>query len=118
MKNKLSKLFFLAALFFAVSLSASAQIYIKIRPPVPVIVRPPQPSPVYVWVNEEWEPSGSSYRYTGGHWVSPPQHGYYHRPGHWRSSNRGLVWVKGNWYKKGNGNNGKHKGHYKNKHKD
>lgn len=71
MKKKLIKLSFLFAILFTVSFSASSQIYVTIRPPVPVIVRPPQPSRVHVWVNEEWEPSGSSYRYSGGHWVPP-----------------------------------------------
>ena len=118
MKKKSSKLLFLFALIFAISFSASAQIYVTVRPPVPVIVRPPQPSPAYVWVNEEWEPDGTSYKYSGGHWVSPPQEGYYRRPGYWRRSNQGQVWVKGDWYKKENGNNGKHKGQYKNKDKD
>ena len=117
MKKRFSKLLFLVALVFTISFSASAQIYVSIRPPVPVIVRPPQPSPVHVWISEEWEPSGSSYKYSGGHWAPPPHSGYYRRPGYWRSSNKGQVWVSGNWYQKKPGNNGKHKGHYKVKHK-
>lgn len=99
MKKKLIKLSFLFVILFTVSFSASAQIYVTIRPPVPVIVRPPQPSRVHVWVNEEWEPNGSSYRYSGGHWVAPRQ-GYYRRPGHWKHSKRGQVWVQGSWGKR------------------
>lgn len=118
MKEKLIKLIFLSVLIFTVSFSASAQIYVEIRPRVPVIVRPPQPGPVYVWVNEEWEPSGSSYRYSGGHWTPPPQPGYYRKSGYWVRTSKGQKWVKGSWYKKQPGNKGKHKGHYKKKHKN
>lgn len=117
MKKRLSKLSLLIALVFTVSLSASAQIYVTVRPPVPVIIRPTQPSPGYVWISEEWEPNGNTYKYSGGNWAPPPKPGYYRRPGYWRSSKKGQVWVKGNWYPKQNGNNGKHKGHYKTKKK-
>ena len=107
MKNKLSKGFLLAVILFAAGFSASAQIYVTIRPPVPVIVRPPQPNPSFIWISEEWEPSGTSYRYTGGHWESPAQPGYYRRPGYWQRSKHGNKWIKGSWAKPANkGNNG------------
>lgn len=117
MKKRALKLVLLAAVFITVSASVTAQVYVQIRPPVPVIVRPPQPDPVYVWVNEEWEPDGGAYRYSGGHWAAPPQPGYYHRNGYWVRTGKGQKWVKGSWYKKQPGNKGKHKGHYKAKHK-
>ncbi|MEO6252632.1 MAG: hypothetical protein ABIO79_04970 [Ferruginibacter sp.] len=110
MKNKLSKLLLLAVIFFAAAFSASAQIYVQIRPTLPVIVRPPQPSPVYIWVNEEWEPNGNSYKYSGGHWEAPRQ-GYYRKPGYWVRTKQGNKWVKGNWAKPGN--NGNKYGHKK-----
>ena len=113
MKNKLIKLSFLVALFFTVAISASAQIYVSIRPPVPVIVRPPQPTITHVWVTEEWVPSGNSYRYSGGHWVAPPQPGYYRTPGHWVNNKHGHTWVPGGWSK---GNNGQGKGNGKKNH--
>jgi hypothetical protein len=117
MKKKSFKLILLAAVFITASTAATAQIYVQIRPPVPVIVRTSQPSPVYVWVNEEWEPDGVSYRYSGGHWAPPPQPNYYYRNGYWVRSSKGQKWVKGGWYAKQPGNNGKHKGQYKGKHK-
>ncbi len=117
MEKKLFKMMLLSALFITICSSASAQIYVKIRPPVPVIVRPVQPAPAYVWINEEWEPNGGSYRYSGGHWAPPPQPGYYHRSGYWQRTGKGQRWVQGKWYKKQPGNNGKHKGQYKAKHK-
>ena len=118
MKKRFSKLLFLVALVFTISFSASAQIYVTVRPKFPVIVRPPQPSPVHIWINEEWEPDGNSYKYSGGHWAPPPHSGYYRRPGYWKSSPRGLVWVNGNWYQKKPKYYGKSKGKYKHKDKD
>jgi WXXGXW repeat (2 copies) len=98
MKKKVSKALFLFAVIFAVSFSASAQIYVKVRPVFPrVEVRPAQPSPSHVWIDEEWQPRGHSYRYTGGHWAQPPHRGYIRTAGHWRHSNRGDVWVQGTW---------------------
>ena len=92
------KLFLLLGFLFFVSVSASAQIYVRVRPAVPVIVRPPQPSSAHVWINEEWEPNGGSYRYAGGHWAAPPHPGYYWRSGHWRRHHQdGEEWVRGGW---------------------
>lgn len=102
MKVKLINRFFLAAIFFAVTSSISAQIYVRARPVFPVIVRPPQPSPVHVWINEEWEPSENSYRFTGSHWESPSQRGYYRTNGHWQNNKHGLRWVPGSWQERRN----------------
>ena len=99
MQKRSIKFSFLSAILFIISFSATAQIYVSIRPTPPVVVRPPQPSRTHVWVNEEWEPNGTSYKYSGGHWAPPPQPGYYRKPGHWKKSKRGQVWVKGSWGK-------------------
>lgn len=99
MKKHLIKLLAILVIFFTVSFSASAQIYVTIRPPVPVIVRPPQPSQTYIWVDEDWEPRGKTYRYSGGHWVNPPHQSYKWNPGHWKHHKRGNIWVRGNWKK-------------------
>ena len=117
MKQKCNRFIFLVAILFTGTISASAQIFVKVRPPFQVVVRTQQPNPSYIWVDEEWEPVGNSYRYTGGRWVAPPQNGYYRRAGYWRRNSNGLTWVKGNWYQKQKGNNGKHKGWHKNKNK-
>lgn len=117
MNKKQFKLILLAAVFITASSTVNAQIYVQIRPSAPVIVRTPQPDPVYVWVNEEWETDGGAYRYSGGHWAPPPQPGYYHRNGYWLRTSKGQKWVKGSWYKKQPGNNGNHYGQFKNKHK-
>ena len=98
MKKNLFKLFLLTAILFTVSFAASAQVYVRIRPSIPVIERPEQPSRVHVWIGEEWEPNGDGYRYSGGHWATPPHRGYVRRPGHWRRHGQdGERWVAGGW---------------------
>ncbi|MBL0183023.1 MAG: YXWGXW repeat-containing protein [Chitinophagaceae bacterium] len=98
MKKSLTRFLFLMAVLFTASFSASSQIYVKIRPPrPPVVVRPPQPSRVHVWVDEDWQRYGNSYRYSGGHWSNPPHRGYNWIPGHWQRSRYGERWVPGHW---------------------
>ncbi len=91
---------FLGAILFTASFSASAQIYVKIRPTFKVVPHPPRPTVTHVWVNEEWQPDGQSYRYSGGHWEAPPHRGYYRTQGHWQQTRRGEVWIPGNWKKR------------------
>jgi hypothetical protein len=97
MKKNLLKLMLLFVFLISASYSASAQIFVNVRPPVPVIVRPPQPSRDHIWVNEEWEPNGKEYRYTGGHWVNPPHKGDRFREGHWNNRHGGHSWTPGRW---------------------
>ena len=108
MKKKLSKLFLMMLLAFSVSFAASAQIYVRIRPTFPVVVRPPQPSPVHVLVNEDWQPDGRSYRYSGGHWEAPSRPGYYRTQGHWQQNRRGNTWVPGRWQGRDRNRNRRH----------
>jgi len=97
MKNKLIRLLLAVIVIFAVSFSASAQVYVKIRPTFRVVQRPPQPSPNHVWIDEDWQPRGRNYRYSGGHWARPPHQGYQRNPGHWKNTRRGNVWIQGTW---------------------
>ncbi len=98
MKKKSLKLLFLLFVLFTVSFSVSSQVYVKIRPTVPLIVRPAQPSHRHVWIDEEWQPDHGSYRYSGGHWDAPPHRGYIRRPGHWRRHDQdGDEWIQGSW---------------------
>jgi hypothetical protein len=97
MKKHLLKIAVLAAIVLAGSFSASAQIYVTVRPPVPVVVRPVAPSPAHIWIDEEWEERGGRYAYVGGHWAAPPHPGWIWIPGHWKREPRGEWWVKGHW---------------------
>ena len=131
MKNTMK---FLTVVCFAICCStftASAQIYVTIRPQRQVVVRTAPPQPEYVWVDEDWEWQGDRYVWVGGHWIEP-RPGYVYRPGRWRHTDRGHVWVAGRWngnrvaaprpapgYYRGNGkghhDNGNHNGHHKHK---
>ena len=100
MKKNFIKLLFSGVILLGVSNAASAQVYVNIRPVVPVIVRTPQPSPTHVWIGEEWEPNGSAYRYNGGRWENAPHEGYRYNQGYWRRHGHdGEEWVHGSWRK-------------------
>ena len=115
MKKPLSRLLLLTVILNTVSIAAFSQIYVEIRPVVPVVVRTPAPDPSFIWIEEDWKPGPNGYKYAGGHWVRPPQRGYFWQPGHWKKhpSNNGQAWVPGRWSKgKGwaNGRGWKQKG--------
>jgi hypothetical protein len=105
--KKLPTLMFLSFLVLGSSLSASAQVYVTIRPAAPVIVVTERPNPAYIWIGEEWIADGPTYKYVGGYWGKPPSAGYKYKPGYWsHSKGRGHHWVNGSWYGE-NGENGK-----------
>lgn len=87
-----------AALILAGSLSAGAQVYVRVGPPAPL--REVVPAPVHPgWV---WQPGyhrwdGVRYVWVPGAYAAPPRAGLRWRPGHWRNGRRGYVWVEGHW---------------------
>ena len=98
MKKTLFKITLLSAIFFGTYWSATAQVYVTIRPVAPVIVQTVRPSPAHIWVGEEWNENGREYRYTGGHWATPPHHGDTWHEGHWNhDEHHGHSWVSGRW---------------------
>ena len=98
MKKKLVKLFMLAAIMVAFAVSADAQIYVQIRPPMPVVqVRPPMPAPRYVWVNGEYVGRGDSYEYHEGYWEKPKGKYKKKNKGYWNHNKKGYYWVPGHW---------------------
>ncbi len=97
MKKIVSRVAILSAIVMAVSFTASAQVYVTVRPPVPRIVRPPAPSPAHVWIDEEWTGNGGAYAYAGGRWVLPPHPGWVWVPGRWAHPRRGYQWIPGHW---------------------
>lgn len=93
---------FLLALAIAMSCSvysASAQIYVHIRPVPRIVVRTEAPSPQHVWVNEDWHERNGRYEDNGGHWEAPPAPGYRYHEGHWDHSKQGHRWHEGGWHK-------------------
>src|SRR5688572_11379463 len=100
MKN-LTTLMFLTAALLGASVSASAQVYITIRPPAPVVVVTERPNPSYIWIGEEWVADGPKYKYVGGYWGKPPSPGYKWKNGYWSHSKKhGHKWVSGGWHGK------------------
>lgn len=97
MKKKLIKLLLLFVILFTVSFAASAQIYVKIRPVAPVVIRTAQPRSDNVWVDEEWHQRRGNYSYAGGHWERPPHRGYVRKSGYWKRTDRGEIWIQGTW---------------------
>jgi hypothetical protein len=97
MKKILVKSLLLAAIAFGASYTATAQIYVNVRPVAPVVVRTPAPSPRHVWIDEEWREEGHGYKYAGGHWELPPHPGEKWIPGHWAHEGRGDRWIPGHW---------------------
>ncbi len=94
----LKKMIFITALALTTGVfSASAQIYVKIRPERPHYERVVAPSPRHVWVDEDWEMRGGKYVFVGGRWAEPPRPRAAWIPGHWRQRPRGWVWVPGHW---------------------
>ena len=97
MKTNLIKLLISIVILITVFSSASAQIYVKIRPIYPIVVRTEPPSHEYVWIDEEWEYHDGKYVYAGGHWANPPRKGYVRRSGHWKHNKHGNIWIRGSW---------------------
>jgi hypothetical protein len=100
MKKKLFKLAFLAMVVVAAgafSNTASAQVYVTVRPAWHAVVRPVAPSPGHVWIDEEWEARGGHYVAVGGYWAVPPHPGWVWIPGHWAREHRGEYWIRGHW---------------------
>ncbi|HXU27493.1 MAG TPA: hypothetical protein VN698_09700 [Bacteroidia bacterium] len=101
MKNKGIKVLF-CAIVLGASVSANAQIYVRVRPVAPVIVMTAQPSPTHVWIGDEWNEDNGTYVYGGGYWGTPPHPGYVYHGGHWNHhAERGDHWTRGEWRGKG-----------------
>ena len=98
MKKSLVKVMLFSLIFFGACFSASAQIYVTVRPVSPTIVMTTRPSPTHVWIGEEWNENGGSYRYSGGHWDNPPHAGDRWNQGHWdHDKDHGDHWTRGSW---------------------
>jgi hypothetical protein len=98
MKKTLIKLMMLSVILFGAYWSASAQVYVQIRPVAPVVIQTVRPGPAHVWIDEEWVEDGHGYRYSGGHWAAPPHPGDRYNQGHWNHhEGHGDSWVRGSW---------------------
>ena len=97
MKKTLFKLTMFTFLILGARWSASAQVYVQIRPVAPVVIQTARPSPLHIWIGEEWEEDGHGYKYVGGHWATAPNRGDSYHQGHWNHDNHGDHWEHGEW---------------------
>jgi hypothetical protein len=100
MKSKVVKLAFMAMLMVGVGSftnTASAQVYVSVRPVWHPVVRPVAPSPRHVWIDEEWAWRNGAYVAVGGYWAEPPHPGWIWYPGHWYHGGKGHRWYAGHW---------------------
>ena len=86
------------AISVSFSAVADAQIYVKIRPPMPVVqVRPPMPTPMHVWVSGDYVNHGGHYEYNEGYWEKPKGNKHRRTEGYWKNSKHGWEWKPGHW---------------------
>ncbi len=90
-------LFMLAIALTCGAFTSNAQIVVNVRPARPHYERAVAPSPRHVWIDEEWEPRGNTYVFTGGHWAEPPHPGAAWVAGRWSKKGRGEYWKAGHW---------------------
>ena len=70
----------MVAVALAFSAAADAQVYVKIRPPMPRVVatpRPPAPSRHHVWISGEWQVNNGRYERKEGYWAEPDNNRHY-----------------------------------------
>ena len=96
MKKLLLIITLFSSLQVFVSTISAQEIFVKVRPTAPVVVRPPRPRPEHIWVEGEWEWRDGRYVYMPGYWTLP-RRGFHYVPGYWRHTRRGEVWVRGVW---------------------
>ncbi|MBB5063961.1 YXWGXW repeat-containing protein [Granulicella mallensis] len=90
-------------LMLAATLSAGAQVVVRIGPPPPRPVErvPPPPFEHRGWVWQEgyhrWD--GHGYIWVPGHYAEPPYEHAHWDPGHWANRGGGYVWIEGHWHR-------------------
>lgn len=80
---------------FALGSCASRTVVVE-KPVAPVVVAPASPYNGAVLVGEEWRWRRGRYVYVAPHYVRPARARAWTN-GHWRSTPRGFVWVRGGW---------------------
>ena len=98
MKKSLVKWMLVCIIAMGASLTASAQVYVHVRPVAPKVVMTARPSADHVWIAEDWNEDHGNYKYAGGRWETPPHHGDHYNAGHWNhDKDHGDNWVRGGW---------------------
>ena len=87
---------FIIAISLLFANEMSAQIFVRVRPIAPLIVRPAIPSPRHVWIEGEWDwdRRRGEYVYRQGYWMEPrPSREWV--PEFWEDGRDGSRWVGG-----------------------
>ncbi len=89
---------FAGGLILSASLTAPAQVVVRMGPPVHAVeVAPRSPHRGWVWQPGYYRWDGRRYIWVGGRWVNPPYGGARWVSGYWRRSGGGYIWVAGRW---------------------
>ena len=97
MKKYISRGILLLAVLFSLSMEASSQVVVRVRPTAPVLrARPLAPSPRHIWIDGGWAYRGNAYVWSDGYWVAP-RPGMIWVGGGWRHRRGGWAWVPGHW---------------------
>ena len=83
----------------ALAAPASAQVYVNLAPPAPIVeTRPAIPGPGYAWRRGYWAWNGNRYVWSHGLWARPPHAGQAWIAGRWVQGSRGRWhWIPGHW---------------------
>jgi hypothetical protein len=94
----IKKLFAGLLLAAALTMTASAQVSIRIGPPRNVSERRPvAPARGYVWIPGYQNWNGQSYVWTQGRWEQPPRRNAKWNKHHWVKRNGGWLLIEGRW---------------------
>jgi hypothetical protein len=95
----MKKFILIAALSLVGALTSVQAQVVRVRPAVPIIVRPACPARGHVWVNDswKWDHRKHNYVYVSGYWTKPHRKGSLWVDGHWRKSRAGWAYVRGHW---------------------
>jgi hypothetical protein len=87
----------------AATLTAGAQLVVRIGPPPPrpveVVPPPPPEHPGWAWHEGYHRWDGHGYVWVPGYYAEPPYEHAHWVPGHWAHRGGGYVWVEGHWHR-------------------
>jgi hypothetical protein len=97
--NRMIKALAFAVLWAATAGIASAQVWVNIAPPAPIVeTRPAMPGPGYAWVPGYYRWNGNRYVWVHGHYSHAPRPNDSWVPGHWTQGPHGRWhWREGHW---------------------
>jgi hypothetical protein len=88
----------LCSVLLAGSACASARVYVRVGPPVPIVETiAVAPGPGYVWTPGYYRWDGAAYLWVPGRHALPPRGRAYWVQGHWARERHGWYWVDGHW---------------------